>query len=108
MADDIAEDKVDLGSLHYYEVLDRCHIILENMEDHLLSHPAVKDNPEWQKWVEEAQSKIYTLYNNSGGKFDELFEQEFKEHHDIAETPEEKHEKNPKKHVKKKVPHPFK
>ncbi len=38
--------KPSLDDFHYHEVVDRCHVIMCMIQDHLLDHPAIIAHPE--------------------------------------------------------------
>jgi len=48
------------------EALDRCHVICANIDDHLLSHPAVKKYPEIEKLILDGQRLIAEAYQKMG------------------------------------------
>lgn len=52
--------------LHHHEMIDRIHVINCNIEEHLLNHPVVEDNPELKKKIEEASEALGEAYQIAG------------------------------------------
>ena len=67
-AEQIAElsaEKINPG--HAHEALDRCHVILCILDDHLLTHPYVQSDSEVLKEVEAASEHLRKAYQLIGG-----------------------------------------
>ena len=56
----------DFNAGYITEALDRCHVICCNIDDHLLSHPAVKKYPEIEKLILDGQRLIAEAYQKLG------------------------------------------
>lgn len=57
----MAKEKINEG--HYVEARHVCYIIQDMIEDYLIKHPAIENNKEWCKKLEDAQALIYDVYN---------------------------------------------
>lgn len=55
--------KCDLG---LYEILDRTHVIMENINDQLVTHPRLKRNKTAKKELSAAIASLYKVYNWAG------------------------------------------
>ena len=51
-----------------HEALDRCHVILCTIEDHLQGHPFVTRNPEINLLVDQAITALACAYQKIGAK----------------------------------------
>lgn len=60
------DKKEKLNSGHYHEVMDRSYVIMSNMEDFLLNHPAVSQNKKLKEKVEKAQTLLAEVYQEMG------------------------------------------
>jgi hypothetical protein len=60
------KNKINDG--HYFELMDRIHIIMMNIEDHLLNHPLAKNEKDVQKKIEKAQHNLWKVYQLVGNK----------------------------------------
>ena len=59
-----------INSGHYLELMDRIHIIMMNIQDHLLDHPLSENEKDIQKKIEKAQHKLWEAYQLVGNKED--------------------------------------
>ena len=59
-----------INSGHYLELMDRIHIIMMNIQDHLLDHPLVENEKDIQKKIEKASHKLWDVYQLVGNKED--------------------------------------
>ena len=59
-----------INSGHYLELMDRIHIIMMNIQDHLLDHPLVENEKDIQKKIEKASHKLWDAYQLVGNKED--------------------------------------
>lgn len=50
-----------------HEALHMCHFFAKCVEDELVDHPEVKNNPEWAELAEKACSALNELYQKIGG-----------------------------------------
>lgn len=58
------KEKIEINAVHYVEILDRTHVIVSNIEDHLLSHPLVQQKKKIRKKIEEAVTALAIAYEN--------------------------------------------
>ena len=56
---------------HYLELMDRIHIVMMNIQDHLIDHPLSENEKDIQKKIEKAQHKLWEAYQLVGNKEDE-------------------------------------
>ena len=50
----------------YFELMDRCHITMQNMDDSIVCHPAI--DAKRQRKLEKAQALIMDVYQWAGAK----------------------------------------
>ncbi len=55
---------------HYLELMDRIHIVMCNLNDHILNHPLTENETDIQIKVEEAFSNLWEAYQLVGNKED--------------------------------------
>jgi len=55
---------------HYLELMDRIHIVMCNLNDHILNHPLTENEPEITTKIEEAFSSLWDAYQLVGNKED--------------------------------------
>jgi hypothetical protein len=60
-----------INSGHYLELMDRIHIIMMNIQDHLIDHPLAENERDVRKKIEKAQHKLWEAYQLVGNKEDE-------------------------------------
>lgn len=72
----MSNEKVEDGSLYYYEVMERCHVIQAMISELLHDHPAIKCDAKAQKNLDIAQSALFDIYKNAGDKYWDDFEPE--------------------------------
>ena len=56
----------DVDKFHIHEALDRCHVICSNIDDHLLTHPAVEKYAYIREKILNGQSLIASAYQELG------------------------------------------
>lgn len=56
----------ELDQFHYHEVMDRAHLIMCMIQEHLVDHPAMEMHPEYKDVLEEAIKIIYGVYQDFG------------------------------------------
>lgn len=61
-----------INKLHYFELMDRTSVIMDSIEDVLITHPAM--TAKMKKNCEEAQFELYRVYNESSMLFDKFEE----------------------------------
>jgi hypothetical protein len=57
-----------INSGHYLELMDRIHIIMMNIQDHLIDHPLAENERDVRKKIEKAQHKLWEAYQLVGNK----------------------------------------
>lgn len=61
-------DKSEINDGHYLELLDRTHIIMSNVNDHLLEHPLTEDDEELKRMFEQIIEALWDTYQTIGSK----------------------------------------
>ena len=59
-----------INSGHYLELMDRIHIVMMNIQNHLIDHPLSENEKDIQKKIEKAQHKLWEAYQLVGNKED--------------------------------------
>jgi hypothetical protein len=62
------KNKINDG--HYLELMDRIHIIMLNIQDHLIDHPLAENEMDVQKKIKKAQNNLWKAYQLVGNKED--------------------------------------
>ena len=62
-------NKPELDDLHYHEALDRLHVVISMIDDHLIQHPVFKLETEERRLIEDAQLKMAEAYQRIGNKY---------------------------------------
>ena len=60
--------KNQINKGHYLELMDRLHIVMMNIQDHILNHPLTENEKDIQKKVEQASLKLWEAYQLVGNK----------------------------------------
>jgi hypothetical protein len=60
-------EKVKINSGHYLELMDRLHVAMSTINDHILEHPLTEQEPDVQSLVEDAISNLWDAYQLVGG-----------------------------------------
>ena len=60
----------ELDEFHYHELLDRLHVTMSNIDDHLQQHPVAKLNTDIKDLISEAQDKLWEAYQITANKND--------------------------------------
>ena len=55
---------------HYLELMDRIHIVMMNIQDHLIDHPLAENERDVRKKIEKASYKLWEAYQLVGNKED--------------------------------------
>jgi hypothetical protein len=58
------KDKLNPG--HYHEMMDRLHIIMENINDHLIQHPVAKVDKRIDSLLNKALEELWDAYQITG------------------------------------------
>ncbi len=53
---------------HYLELMDRIHVVMCNLNDHILNHPLTENETDIQNKIEEAFSNLWDAYQLVGNK----------------------------------------
>lgn len=53
---------------HYLELMDRIHIVMMNIQDHLLEHPLTEIHSDIEKKLTSAQNNLWKAYQLVGEK----------------------------------------
>jgi hypothetical protein len=65
------QKKNSINKGHYLELMDRLHIVMMNIQEHIIEHPLALNEKDIQKKVEKAQYKLWEAYQLVGNKEDE-------------------------------------
>ena len=65
------QKKNSINKGHYLELMDRLHIVMMNIQDHLIDHPLAENERDVRKKIEKAQHKLWEAYQLVGNKEDE-------------------------------------
>jgi hypothetical protein len=60
--------KIKLDKYHYHEMLDRLHVVMSMVDDHLQQHPVAKIELEIKDLISEAQDKLAEAYQLVGNR----------------------------------------
>ena len=55
---------------HYLELMDRIHIVMMNVQEHLVEHPLAENEKDIQKKLEKASHNLWEAYQLVGQKED--------------------------------------
>ena len=55
---------------HYLELMDRIHIVMMNIQDHLIDHPLAENERDVRKKIEKGLHKLWEAYQLVGNKED--------------------------------------
>jgi hypothetical protein len=58
------KDKLNPG--HYHEMMDRLHIMMENINDHLIQHPIAKVDKQLRLHLNNALEELWKAYQIAG------------------------------------------
>lgn len=61
---------------HYPELMDRIHILISNLDDHILHHPLTQENENLKDLIDTAHSNLIDAYNLIGVM--EIYDKELK------------------------------
>jgi hypothetical protein len=60
--------KIELDDYHYHELLDRLHVIMSTIDDHLIQHPVCKIETNIKDHITNAVDHLWLAYQLTGGK----------------------------------------
>lgn len=60
-------EKVKINEGHYLELMDRLHVAMSTINDHILEHPLTEQESDIQSLVEDAISNLWDAYQLVGG-----------------------------------------
>jgi len=64
------QKKNSINKGHYLELMDRIHIVMMNIQEHLVEHPLAENEKDIQKKLEKACHKLWEAYQLVGNKED--------------------------------------
>jgi hypothetical protein len=64
------QKKNSINPGHYLELMDRIHIVMMNIQDHLIDHPLAENERDVRKKIEKASYKLWEAYQLVGNKED--------------------------------------
>ena len=65
------QKKNSINKGHYLELMDRIHIVMMNIQEHIIEHPLSENEKDIQKKIEKAQHNLWKAYQLVGNKEDE-------------------------------------
>ena len=65
------QKKNSINKGHYLELMDRLHIVMMNIQEHIIEHPLTLNERDVRKKIEKAQCKLWEAYQLVGNKEDE-------------------------------------
>ena len=66
------EDKVELNEGYYHEAMDRCHVLMDTINNHLIEHPVGKQNKEINRMFVRALVSLMEAYQMAGDEIIKL------------------------------------
>ena len=60
------ENEINDG--HYLELMDRLHIVMSNIDDHILNHPLTDINEDVKSKIDESLTLLFEAYQMIGNK----------------------------------------
>ena len=66
------KDKIEINDGHYLELLDRTHVVLCNVQDHLVDHPLAQKKKKIRKKLENAGMILADVYQDIGHLLSDL------------------------------------
>ena len=64
------QKKNSINKGHYLELMDRLHVAMSMIDEHILSHPLTQNNSDIEKNVSKAIHKLWNAYQLVGNKED--------------------------------------
>ncbi len=61
------EEKVEINDGHYHEMMDRLHVQMETLDEHLLKHPIGQQHKEVNRLIIKAIITLLQAYQITGG-----------------------------------------
>lgn len=58
------KDKLNPG--HYHEMMDRLHVLMSTLDDHILQHPVAKVDKELNSYLNNALEELWQAYQRVG------------------------------------------
>ena len=59
------KDKLNPG--HYHEMMDRLHVLMSTLDDHIIQHPVAKVDKELNSHLTTALEELWQAYQRAGG-----------------------------------------
>ena len=66
------EDKVELNEGYYHEAMDRCHVLMETINDHLVEHPVGRQKDKINRMFIRAIIALNEAYQMAGDEIIKL------------------------------------
>ena len=64
------QKKNSINKGHYLELMDRLHVAMSMIDEHILSHPLTENSPDIKKKLNKAIHKLWDAYQLVGNKED--------------------------------------
>jgi hypothetical protein len=58
----------EINDGHYLELMDRLHIVMSNIDDHILNHPLTEINEDVKSKIDESLTLLFEAYQMIGNK----------------------------------------
>ena len=62
------QKKNTINKGHYLELMDRLHVTMSMIDEHILTHPLTENNPDIKKKINKAIHKLWDAYQLIGNK----------------------------------------
>lgn len=62
---------MEINDGHYLELMDRLHIVMSNIDEHILNHPLTEVNEDVKSKIDESLSLLFEAYQMVGNKIPE-------------------------------------
>lgn len=59
---------IEINDGHYLELMDRLHVVMSTIDDHILSHPLTKEHKDVRFQVQYALGQLWDAYQLVGQK----------------------------------------
>ncbi|MEY4332396.1 MAG: hypothetical protein RLZZ196_1134 [Bacteroidota bacterium] len=65
------KNKNKINDGHYLELMDRLHIVMCNIDEHILNHPLTENEPDVKTKINKAIKHLWNAYQMVGNKIPE-------------------------------------
>jgi hypothetical protein len=62
---------MEINDGHYLELMDRLHIVMSNIDEHILNHPLTEVNEDVKSKIDESLTLLFEAYQMVGNKIPE-------------------------------------